>query len=103
MCDDCFDSGSDVNSMDSVDSCSTLGTGDGQQSGDQTSQSQSSELIVWEIEVPKVRTATIFNRGILCVLDNSIEAKCNRTVIVSLSEIYTIWTNKLGVGPPFHL
>ncbi|KAI4896641.1 hypothetical protein NFI96_029899, partial [Prochilodus magdalenae] len=45
--------GSDVNSMDSVDSCSTLGTGDGQQSGSQTSQSQSSDLIVWEIEVPK--------------------------------------------------
>lgn len=46
--------GSDVNSMDSVDSCSTLGVGDGQPSGSQTCQSQSSELIVWEIEVPKV-------------------------------------------------
>ncbi|TRY54113.1 hypothetical protein DNTS_031162 [Danionella cerebrum] len=45
--------GSDVNSMDSVDSCSTLGAGDGQLSGSQTCQSQSSELIVWEIEVPK--------------------------------------------------
>ncbi|KAF5904374.1 A-kinase anchor protein 1, mitochondrial-like, partial [Clarias magur] len=45
--------GSDVNSMDSVDSCSVLGTGNGQQSGSQASQSQSSELIVWEIEVPK--------------------------------------------------
>ncbi|XP_077064222.1 A kinase (PRKA) anchor protein 1b isoform X2 [Siphateles boraxobius] len=45
--------GSDVNSMDSVDSCSTLGVGDGQPSGSQTCQSQSSELIVWEIEVPK--------------------------------------------------
>ncbi|XP_076832241.1 A kinase (PRKA) anchor protein 1b [Brachyhypopomus gauderio] len=45
--------GSDVNSMDSMDSCSTLGVGDGQQSGSQVSQSQSSELIVWEIEVPK--------------------------------------------------
>ncbi|XP_026082584.1 A-kinase anchor protein 1, mitochondrial-like [Carassius auratus] len=45
--------GSDVNSMDSVDSCSTLGTGDSQRSGSQTCQSQSSELIVWEIEVPK--------------------------------------------------
>ncbi|XP_030632992.1 A kinase (PRKA) anchor protein 1b [Chanos chanos] len=42
--------GSDVNSMDSVDSGCTLGTGEGQQSG---SQSQNSELIVWEIEVPK--------------------------------------------------
>ncbi|KAG7321855.1 hypothetical protein KOW79_014713 [Hemibagrus wyckioides] len=41
--------GSDVNSMDSVDSCSALGTG----SGSQASQTQSSELIVWEIEVPK--------------------------------------------------
>ncbi|KAK2831419.1 hypothetical protein Q7C36_016505 [Tachysurus vachellii] len=45
--------GSDVNSMDSVDSCSALGTGNGQQSGSQASQTQSSELIVWEIEVPK--------------------------------------------------
>uniref|UniRef100_A0A672MNJ3 A-kinase anchor protein 1, mitochondrial-like n=1 Tax=Sinocyclocheilus grahami TaxID=75366 RepID=A0A672MNJ3_SINGR len=45
--------GSDVNSMDSVDSCSTLGAGDSQPSGSQTCQSQSSELIVWEIEVPK--------------------------------------------------
>ncbi|XP_026877272.2 A kinase (PRKA) anchor protein 1b [Electrophorus electricus] len=45
--------GSDVNSMDSMDSCSTLGVGDGQQSGSQASQSQSSEMIVWEIEVPK--------------------------------------------------
>lgn len=45
--------GSDVNSMDSVDSCSTLGAGDGQLSASQTCQSQSSELIVWEIEVPK--------------------------------------------------
>ncbi|MCJ8740123.1 hypothetical protein PDJAM_G00055240 [Pangasius djambal] len=45
--------GSDVNSMDSVDSCSALGTGNGQQSGSQARQTQSSELIVWEIEVPK--------------------------------------------------
>lgn len=45
--------GSDVNSMDSVDSCSTLGVGDSQSSGSLTCQSQSSELIVWEIEVPK--------------------------------------------------
>ncbi|KAG9265123.1 A-kinase anchor protein 1, mitochondrial [Astyanax mexicanus] len=45
--------GSDVNSMDSVDSFSTLGAGDGQLSGSQASPSQSSELIVWEIEVPK--------------------------------------------------
>lgn len=43
--------GSDVNSMDSVDSYSALGTGNCQQSGSQASQS--SELIVWEIEVPK--------------------------------------------------
>lgn len=40
--------------MDSVDSCSALGTGNGHQSGSQASQTQSSELIVWEIEVPKV-------------------------------------------------
>ncbi|XP_072548030.1 A kinase (PRKA) anchor protein 1b [Salminus brasiliensis] len=45
--------GSDVNSMDSVDSYSTLGAADAQQSGSQASPSQSSELIVWEIEVPK--------------------------------------------------
>lgn len=44
--------GSDVNSMDSVDSCSTLGT-ESLASGSQACQSQSSELIVWEIEVPK--------------------------------------------------
>lgn len=40
--------------MDSVDSCSALGIGNGQQSGSQASQTQGSELIVWEIEVPKV-------------------------------------------------
>ncbi|XP_051963521.1 A-kinase anchor protein 1, mitochondrial-like [Xyrauchen texanus] len=45
--------GSDVNSMDSVDSCSTLGIGDSQPSASQACQSQSSELVVWEIEVPK--------------------------------------------------
>ncbi|XP_057207358.1 A kinase (PRKA) anchor protein 1b [Triplophysa rosa] len=44
--------GSDVNSMDSVDSCSTVGT-ESLASGSQACQSQSSELIVWEIEVPK--------------------------------------------------
>ncbi|KAI1893406.1 hypothetical protein AGOR_G00123400 [Albula goreensis] len=41
--------GSDVNSMDSVDSGCTLGAGDSQLSG----SSQTSELIIWEIEVPK--------------------------------------------------
>ncbi|KAJ8383892.1 hypothetical protein AAFF_G00213550 [Aldrovandia affinis] len=40
--------GSDVNSMDSVDSGCTLGAADSQHSG-----TQSSELIIWEIEVPK--------------------------------------------------
>lgn len=50
-----LDVGSDVNSMDSVDSCSALGT----RSGSQASQTQSSELIVWEIEVPKV--SSMFN------------------------------------------
>ncbi|KAI7806133.1 putative inhibitor of Bruton tyrosine kinase [Triplophysa rosa] len=39
--------------MDSVDSCSTVGT-ESLASGSQACQSQSSELIVWEIEVPKV-------------------------------------------------
>ncbi|XP_072537318.1 uncharacterized protein [Salminus brasiliensis] len=43
---------SDVDHMDSVDSCSILGTGHGQQSASQAGSSQSSELIVWEIEVP---------------------------------------------------
>ncbi|KAG5269072.1 hypothetical protein AALO_G00198000 [Alosa alosa] len=44
--------GSDVNSMDSVDSGCTLGAGEGQSSGP-PSASSSSEVIVWEIEVPK--------------------------------------------------
>ncbi|TSN39284.1 A-kinase anchor protein 1, mitochondrial [Bagarius yarrelli] len=45
--------GSDVNSMDSVESCSTLGTGNGHHSDSPANQTHSSELIVWEIEVPK--------------------------------------------------
>lgn len=45
--------------MDSVDSYSALGTGNDQQSGSQASQS--SELIVWEIEVPKV--SLVLNQG----------------------------------------
>uniref|UniRef100_A0AAY4C9S3 Tudor domain-containing protein n=1 Tax=Denticeps clupeoides TaxID=299321 RepID=A0AAY4C9S3_9TELE len=45
--------GSDVNSMDSVDSGCTLGAGEGQQRGSHAQASQSSELVVWEIEVPK--------------------------------------------------
>ncbi|XP_031429632.1 A kinase (PRKA) anchor protein 1b [Clupea harengus] len=44
-------SGSDVNSMDSVDSGCTLGAGEG--SSSLPSASSSSEVIVWEIEVPK--------------------------------------------------
>ncbi|XP_036392852.1 LOW QUALITY PROTEIN: A kinase (PRKA) anchor protein 1b [Megalops cyprinoides] len=46
--------GSDVNSMDSVDSGCTLGVGDSQRSasGGQPPP-QSTELIIWEIEVPK--------------------------------------------------
>lgn len=43
--------GSDVNSMDSVDSGCTMGAGENQ--SDHTASS-SSELVVWEIEVPKV-------------------------------------------------
>ncbi|XP_072547872.1 uncharacterized protein [Salminus brasiliensis] len=43
---------SDENSMSSADSCFTLRMG-GQQSCSQASPSQSSELIEWEIEVPK--------------------------------------------------
>lgn len=42
--------GSDVNSMDSVDSGCTMGAGENQSNH---ASSSSSELIVWEIEVPK--------------------------------------------------
>ncbi|XP_041850504.1 A kinase (PRKA) anchor protein 1b [Melanotaenia boesemani] len=42
--------GSDVNSMDSVDSGCTMGVGESQCNN---SASSSSELIIWEIEVPK--------------------------------------------------
>ncbi|KAM8903201.1 A kinase (PRKA) anchor protein 1b [Spinachia spinachia] len=42
--------GSDVNSMDSVDSGCTMGAGEGQTNH---TASSSTELIVWEIEVPK--------------------------------------------------
>ncbi|MFT7803342.1 A-kinase anchor protein 1, mitochondrial [Arapaima gigas] len=45
--------GSDVNSMDSVDSGCTLGAGDGSQAGSQATYPKTSELIIWEIEVPK--------------------------------------------------
>ncbi|KAM6970516.1 A kinase (PRKA) anchor protein 1b [Aplochiton taeniatus] len=44
--------GSDVNSMDSVDSGCTMGAGDIQSAGDHAT-ALGSELIVWEIEVPK--------------------------------------------------
>lgn len=43
--------GSDVNSMDSVDSGCTMGAGESQTN---RTASTSSELVVWEIEVPKV-------------------------------------------------
>lgn len=43
--------GSDVNSMDSVDSGCTMGAGESQSN---QAASSSSELIIWEIEVPKV-------------------------------------------------
>lgn len=49
-----------MNSMDSVDSGCTLGAGEGQ-SGSQPSASSSSEVIVWEIEVPKVRIHNTHN------------------------------------------
>nr|XP_019958348.1 PREDICTED: A-kinase anchor protein 1, mitochondrial [Paralichthys olivaceus]XP_019958349.1 PREDICTED: A-kinase anchor protein 1, mitochondrial [Paralichthys olivaceus]XP_019958350.1 PREDICTED: A-kinase anchor protein 1, mitochondrial [Paralichthys olivaceus]XP_019958351.1 PREDICTED: A-kinase anchor protein 1, mitochondrial [Paralichthys olivaceus]XP_019958352.1 PREDICTED: A-kinase anchor protein 1, mitochondrial [Paralichthys olivaceus] len=42
--------GSDVNSMDSMDSGCTMGTGESQSNH---AASSSSELIIWEIEVPK--------------------------------------------------
>ncbi|XP_070685078.1 A kinase (PRKA) anchor protein 1b [Pempheris klunzingeri] len=42
--------GSDVNSMDSVDSGCTMGAGESQSNN---AASSSSELIIWEIEVPK--------------------------------------------------
>uniref|UniRef100_A0A8C9VM31 A kinase (PRKA) anchor protein 1b n=1 Tax=Scleropages formosus TaxID=113540 RepID=A0A8C9VM31_SCLFO len=45
--------GSDVNSMDSVDSGCTLGAGDGSHASRQATHPQTSELIIWEIEVPK--------------------------------------------------
>ncbi|XP_023657356.2 A kinase (PRKA) anchor protein 1b [Paramormyrops kingsleyae] len=46
--------GSDVNSMDSVDSGCTLGLADGHHgAGSQPPHSQTTELIIWEIEVPK--------------------------------------------------
>lgn len=43
--------GSDVNSMDSVDSGCTMGAAEGQASG---AASSSSGLVIWEIEVPNV-------------------------------------------------
>lgn len=49
--DHCVCPGSDVNSMDSVDSGYTVGAGETQSNH---TASSSSELIIWEIEVPKV-------------------------------------------------
>lgn len=43
--------GSDVNSMDSVDSGCTMGAGESQSNH---TASSNCELIIWEIEVPKV-------------------------------------------------
>ncbi|XP_029986090.1 A kinase (PRKA) anchor protein 1b [Sphaeramia orbicularis] len=45
--------GSDVNSMDSVDSGCTMGGGGESQTNHHASSSSSSELIIWEVEVPK--------------------------------------------------
>ncbi|XP_039612605.1 A kinase (PRKA) anchor protein 1b [Polypterus senegalus] len=45
--------GSDVNSMDSVDSGCTLGAGENNQSKNPSSSLPKSELSIWEIEVPK--------------------------------------------------
>lgn len=41
--------GSDVNSMDSVDSGCTMGVSEGNHAA-----SPASELVIWEVEVPKV-------------------------------------------------
>lgn len=48
----CVYLGSDVNSMDSVDSGCTMGVAGDSQSNH--AASSSSELVIWEIEVPKV-------------------------------------------------
>uniref|UniRef100_W5MB79 A kinase (PRKA) anchor protein 1b n=1 Tax=Lepisosteus oculatus TaxID=7918 RepID=W5MB79_LEPOC len=45
--------GSDVNSMDSVDSGCTLGAGEAKRGTGQPPHPQKSELTIWEIEVPK--------------------------------------------------
>lgn len=46
----CFCPGSDVNSMDSVDSGCTMGAGDSQSNH---TAPAGSEIVIWEIEVPK--------------------------------------------------
>uniref|UniRef100_A0A3Q4B5W3 Tudor domain-containing protein n=1 Tax=Mola mola TaxID=94237 RepID=A0A3Q4B5W3_MOLML len=56
--------GSDVNSMDSVDSGCTMGAGDGQTNH---AASSSSDLIVWEIEVPKHLVGRLIGKQGRCV------------------------------------
>ena len=50
--------GSDGNSMDSVDSCCGLRKPDGFQNAQAGSNPKKVDLIIWEIEVPKVRAAS---------------------------------------------
>ncbi|XP_068601638.1 A kinase (PRKA) anchor protein 1b [Brachionichthys hirsutus] len=51
--------GSDVNSMDSVDSGCTMGAGESQSNH---TASSNSELIVWEVEVPKYHVGRLIGR-----------------------------------------
>lgn len=50
--------GSDGNSMDSVDSCCGLTKPDSPQTVQAGSNPKKVDLIIWEIEVPKVRAVT---------------------------------------------
>lgn len=50
--------GSDGNSMDSVDGCCGLRKTDGFQNTQTGSSPKKVDLIIWEIEVPKVRSAS---------------------------------------------
>lgn len=50
--------GSDGNSMDSVDSCCGLTNPDSLQNVQASSNPKKVDLIIWEIEVPKVRVVT---------------------------------------------
>lgn len=51
--------GSDGNSMDSVDGCCGLRKTDSFQNAQAGSNPKKVDLIIWEIEVPKVRAASL--------------------------------------------